>query len=140
MMTKTQIRKTTGMDTMFKTNATGQLSENCVFFDEILPGVHLTMAIIKSKPIVDNANFSVEDWYSSKTDFMKERLSSVFIDCIKPSDDIVKTRVNHPNGILARCFTVEPISGEEKDVISYLFNIRYKPECDFTFLKSIYNK
>lgn len=140
MITKTQIRKTTGMDTMFKTNATGQLSENCVFFDEILPGVHLTMSIIKSKPIVDNANFSVEDWYLSKPDSIKERLSNVFISCIKPSDDIVKTRVKHPNAMLARCFTVEPISGEEKDVISYLFQVKYKPECDFTFLKSIYTK
>lgn len=138
-MTLKQIRKTTGMDTMFRTHKSGQLTENCVFFDDILPGVFLSVSLIKKNPIKNNADFCVQEWYESKNDLVKMRLSELFIKQIIPNNDSIKQRERFIHAEIQRVFTCDPVDDGDGDNIAYLIQVRYKPGWDLKSLKNMIN-
>jgi hypothetical protein len=137
MLTRNDIKKLTGFQTMMATNQTGQLSENCAIFDDILPGVQLVFSIIKKKPIRNNANFDVQEWFNTRNHIVKMNLSSLFIDIIYPSDSILKQKEMCSDTVLARVITSDAITDGDTDNISYLFQIVYSENTDLLSIRKL---
>jgi len=135
MITAKQIKKTTGYDSMFRAHKTGQLSENCVTFDEILPGVYMSLSLIKKRPIVNNSNFCVQNWFLSQNNQVSDKLHRLMLKCMIPTDQSIKQREMNPEAEIVRVFTIDPVDNDG-DNLAYLIQVRYSPGYNLTHLRN----
>ena len=104
---------------------TGQLTENSVIFDDIVKGsginVHLSLIFRDKEPV----EFNVLSWYRGLSDVMKERVSSLMLSIVFNEEKMEFFLKSESGTRLVRCITSDVVTGENRNLIGYLFNIEY---------------
>ena len=104
---------------------TGQLTENSVIFDDIVKGsginVHLSLIFRDKAPV----EFNVLSWYRGLSDVMKERVSSLMLSIVFNEEKMEFFLKSESGTRLVRCITSDVVTGENRNLIGYLFNIEY---------------
>jgi hypothetical protein len=104
---------------------TGQLTENSVIFDDIVKGsginVHLSLIFRDKAPV----EFNVLSWYRGLSDVMKERVSSLMLNIVFNEEKMEFFLKSESGTRLVRCITSDVVTGENRNLIGYLFNIEY---------------
>ena len=104
---------------------TGQLTENSVIFDDIVKGsginVHLSLIFRDKAPV----EFNVLSWYRGLSDVMKERVSSLMLRIVFNEEKMEYFLKSEYGTRLVRCITSDVVTGENRNLIGYLFNIEY---------------
>lgn len=103
----------------------GQLTSNSVIFDDIVKSsgcnVHLSLIYRDKAPI----EFDVLSWYKGKSYTMKERISELMLGIVF-NEERVKHFLEQEAGMrMVRHITSDVVTGEDKNLIGYLFNIEY---------------
>ncbi len=104
---------------------TGQLTENSVIFDDIVKGsginVHLSLIFKDIAPV----EFNVLSWYRGLSDVMKERVSSLMLSIVFNEEKMEFFLKSETGTRMARGITSDVVTGENRNLIGYLFNIEY---------------
>ena len=125
MITKKQIRKSkSSMSIMIEASKTGQLSENCAIFNPA-PGIEFNFSLIKEKPISNNANFDVCTWIRNKQ-HLPENINPLAAAYDAVMNKVFITKWLASNTSQQRIFTMDCVSGEDADIISYIITATYR--------------
>ena len=104
---------------------TGQLTENSVIFDDIVKGseinVHLSLIFRDKAPV----EFNVLSWYRGLSDVMKERVSSLMLSIVFNEEKMEFFLKSETGTRMVRGITSDVVTGENRNLIGYLFNIEY---------------
>lgn len=104
---------------------TGQLTENSVIFDDIVKGsginIHLSLIFKDIAPV----EFNVLSWYRGLSDVMKERVSSLMLSIVFNEEKMEFFLKSETGTRMARGITSDVVTGENRNLIGYLFNIEY---------------
>ena len=129
MVSKAEIQKSQSSLTIAtKAKQSGQLTENSSIFDLKIAGkdcgISVSLGLIFNKKV--NSNFDVVNWYNSKSDVMKQRISDL-MHKVAFDRNFVNTWLTQDSGTsMFRCITSDPVKNDDKNILGYLFEITYK--------------
>jgi hypothetical protein len=128
MVSAAEIKKSqSSLNISLKAKQSGQLTENSCIFDLEVDGkkigISVSLGLIFNKRV--NTNFDVVSWYNSKSDIMKRRVSDLMYEIAFNKDFCQKWLKSDSQTSMMRMITASPVQNEDKNIISYLFEIKY---------------
>lgn len=118
-VTQNQLQRSiSSLKMAFTLRETGQMTENCVIFDNIQPGVTLKMSLIYKNEAP--YNFDVRHWYDSSHYFKQLALSNL-MNKLAPNN---RQSLYQPKSS-QKFVTSDPIPGENPYIIGYFVQYIY---------------